>query len=586
MFDAARGPQAGRRSRCFRLAVSLALALACAAHAPAANACAGDCDGDGTVGVDELVTLVNITLGSTVAAACTAGDVNQDGQVTIDEIVTAVNSALHGCPPLALRAAVHFDQPQEPINQQLTGTGPSTPLADVNQFLNTAVHPPWMRLDVGFEDSGCPDGSVNGPLYDPATNTFNSCRLDARLEEARAAGATPLLIIDYTPLALAEPGCAAGNGHGTGTQHCPPADFDKYGQLVEAMIRHVFTTFGVVDFEVWNEPDGFYFAGTVDDYLRIYDTCNAAVDRVEATLGRPGRTFHLGGPAAATANHAWLTALLTVVAAQPALRLDFISWHNYPNHTLGPTPDPMLYAGTYADDTAKVRGWLAPFHAQRTDLQPLLWIDEWNVNPFFDYRADTAYDAAFMVAALHGMQDAGLDRANRFNTWDSAPAGAPDNGNWGLFTHAGEVRPALFGFALWHQLAATRVAVELRDAASRARAATSRTRYSQNLLAAADPGNARATILLYNFVAYSPADAAPPYCGGGVPVNATLEIDGLPAGTYQVTVQPVGCTTPIQPLASASLSTTVTTRAIAAGTSIELTAPADSVVLVTLTAAS
>jgi hypothetical protein len=586
MFDSLYDGNAWRRWRDVCLAVSIAVILAGAASAPAAGACTGDCDGSGTVGVDELMILVNIALGNTAAAACSAGDVSQDGQITVDEILAAVNSALDGCPPLALRAAVHFDQLQGPINQQLIGTGPSTPLADVNQFLNTAVHPPSMRLDVGFEDSGCPDGSVNGPLYDPDTNTFNYCQLDARLEQARAAGATPLLIIDYTPPALAEPVCAASNGHGLGTPHCPPADLEKYGALVEAMIQHVFTTYGVTDFEVWNEPDGFFFAGTLDDYLQIYETCNAAVVRVEATMQGSVRTFHLGGPAAASANRTWIAALLAAAVAQPDLRLDFISWHNYPNHTLGATLDPTLYAGTYADDTMKVRGWLAPFQTQRADLQPLLWIDEWNVNPFFDYRADTAYDAAFMVAAMHGMQDAGLDRANRFNTWDSDPAGPEDGGNWGLFTHAGEVRPALFGFTLWRQLAPTRVAVELLDAASQTRAAASRTRYTQNLLASVDAAAARATMLLYNFVPYSAADAAPPYCGGGVPVNATLEIDGLPAGTYQVAVQQVDCNTPIQPLASASLAASVTTRSIAEGTSVDVTAPADSAVLVTLTPAS
>jgi hypothetical protein len=310
------------------------------------------------------------------------------------------------------------------------------------------------------------------------------------------------------------------------------------------------------------------------------------VDRVEAMLARPGRTFHLGGPAGTSANRTWITALLTAAVAQPDLRLDFISWHNYPNHTLGPQLDPNLYAGTYADDTAKVRAWLAPFQAQRADLQPLLWIDEWNVNAFFDYRADTAYDAAFMVAALHGMQDAELDRSNRFNTWDSSPATPQGfNGNWGLFTHDGEVRPALFGFALWHQLAATRVSVELLDAASQARAAASRTRYSQNLLASIDPAGPQATILLYNFVAYSASDATPPYCGGGVPMEATVDLDGLAVGTYQVAVQQIDCSLPIQPLAGAHLASSVTTRAIAPGASLEVTAPPDGVVLVTLTPA-
>ena len=59
--------------------------------------CVGDCNGDGTVTVDEILTMVNIALGNTPVTACEAGDANHDGQITVDEILTAVNNALNGC---------------------------------------------------------------------------------------------------------------------------------------------------------------------------------------------------------------------------------------------------------------------------------------------------------------------------------------------------------------------------------------------------------------------------------------------------------------------------------------------------------
>ncbi|HYD48764.1 MAG TPA: hypothetical protein VEB21_10470 [Terriglobales bacterium] len=61
------------------------------------SACVGDCDGNGAVTVDEIITMVNIALGNVNLSQCTAGDSNQDGQVTVDEIVTSVNNALFGC---------------------------------------------------------------------------------------------------------------------------------------------------------------------------------------------------------------------------------------------------------------------------------------------------------------------------------------------------------------------------------------------------------------------------------------------------------------------------------------------------------
>jgi hypothetical protein len=56
----------------------------------------GDCNGDGKVTIDELVTGVNIALGLEPLTACPAFDTNHDGQVTIDELIAAVNVALNG----------------------------------------------------------------------------------------------------------------------------------------------------------------------------------------------------------------------------------------------------------------------------------------------------------------------------------------------------------------------------------------------------------------------------------------------------------------------------------------------------------
>ncbi len=60
--------------------------------------CVGDCDGLGVVSVDELITLVNVALGSGPLGFCVEGDANANGQISIDEIVTAVDNALNGCP--------------------------------------------------------------------------------------------------------------------------------------------------------------------------------------------------------------------------------------------------------------------------------------------------------------------------------------------------------------------------------------------------------------------------------------------------------------------------------------------------------
>ena len=63
-----------------------------------ATGCVGDCGYDGKVTVDELVLMVNITLGNVLLTECEPGDGNHDSKITVDELVSAVNSAINGCP--------------------------------------------------------------------------------------------------------------------------------------------------------------------------------------------------------------------------------------------------------------------------------------------------------------------------------------------------------------------------------------------------------------------------------------------------------------------------------------------------------
>lgn len=61
------------------------------------SACAGDCNNDQQVAVNELVLAVNIALGNAPASQCPSVDRNGDGTVTVSELIQAVNAALNGC---------------------------------------------------------------------------------------------------------------------------------------------------------------------------------------------------------------------------------------------------------------------------------------------------------------------------------------------------------------------------------------------------------------------------------------------------------------------------------------------------------
>ena len=59
--------------------------------------CAGDCDGNRQVAINELLVGVNIITGAAQTSVCSVLDVDADGTITINELIQAVNNALSGC---------------------------------------------------------------------------------------------------------------------------------------------------------------------------------------------------------------------------------------------------------------------------------------------------------------------------------------------------------------------------------------------------------------------------------------------------------------------------------------------------------
>jgi len=59
--------------------------------------CPGDCNRDGQVAVNEIITAVNIALGNQTLDTCPNADITGDQRVTINELITFVNGLLESC---------------------------------------------------------------------------------------------------------------------------------------------------------------------------------------------------------------------------------------------------------------------------------------------------------------------------------------------------------------------------------------------------------------------------------------------------------------------------------------------------------
>lgn len=91
-----------------RHAVGVALSLMVLTARPisAISPCGADCDGDGRVTVNELVTVVGALTSDQPATACTDADLNQDGRFAVNEVVFGVNNLLAGCPSARVDALI------------------------------------------------------------------------------------------------------------------------------------------------------------------------------------------------------------------------------------------------------------------------------------------------------------------------------------------------------------------------------------------------------------------------------------------------------------------------------------------------
>ena len=79
---------------------------------------------------------------------------------------------------------------------------------------------------------------------------------------------------------------------------CPPKDYQKWYDLVFALVRHCMERYGVAEidswyWELWNEPDlDYYWKGSVEEFNKLYDYTVAAVKAAypQARVGGPATT--------------------------------------------------------------------------------------------------------------------------------------------------------------------------------------------------------------------------------------------------------------------------------------------------------
>ena len=145
--------------------------------------------------------------------------------------------------------------------------------------------PKWGSTNVYTEDGR------GRPIYDWEL-------IDRVFDAYLESGCLPFVELGFMPEALttAPPGTPYDTLRDGGWRY-PPRDYGRWQDLVAELARHCLGRYGLRQvsqwyWELWNEPDIFYFEGTADEYCRLYDHTVAGLLSVlpQAKVGGPGTT--------------------------------------------------------------------------------------------------------------------------------------------------------------------------------------------------------------------------------------------------------------------------------------------------------
>jgi xylan 1,4-beta-xylosidase len=182
-------------------------------------------------------------------------------------------------------------------------------------------------------------GSSNAYTEDAAGNAiYDWTIVDRIFDTYLEAGCVPFVEVGFMPEALstAPAGTPYSDLH-TGGWRYPPGDYGRWQQLIAALAGHCLERYGLREvrrwyWELWNEPDIFYWAGTVEEYCRLYDHTVAGLLTAlpQANVGGPGTTSPGNPRAGAFLRHFLAHCLggVNAVTGERGTRLDFISFHS------------------------------------------------------------------------------------------------------------------------------------------------------------------------------------------------------------------------------------------------------------------
>ena len=240
----------------------------------------------------------------------------------------------------------------------------------------------------------------------------------------------------------------------------PPKDYAQWDALIEAFATHLVNRYGIDEvaqwyFEVWNEPNIGFWAGTPNQstYFELYDHTAKAVKRANARL-------RIGGPS--TAQAAWAGDFIAHTV-KDGIPVDFVSSHVYANDS---SQDVFHNDISIARDQMvckSVRKVHDEIKASSMPQLPLIF-SEYNASYANEPNiTDSIYMGPWLATTI--AQCDGLTETMSYWSFsdvfeEGGVVRSPFYGGFGLVAEDGIAKPAYNAFALLHHLGDTRLPTE------------------------------------------------------------------------------------------------------------------------------
>ncbi len=170
--------------------------------------------------------------------------------------------------------------------------------------------------DVGIYREYEMDGEIH--------SSYNFTYLDRIMDSYLENGIRPFLELGFMPEKLKTGDQTIFYWKGNVT---PPVSYEKWSELIRATLEHLIERYGreeVITWpvEVWNEPNIPFWAGTMEEYFKLYDYSADAVKKVDSRI-------QVGGPAiCGVETEKWLRSFFEHCIDNDS-PLDFITRHCY-----------------------------------------------------------------------------------------------------------------------------------------------------------------------------------------------------------------------------------------------------------------